>query len=91
MSNSTSKQAELNLCEHEFTLLEQQPTYRVRHLLEHLANRKITAQELLRQGKVGTLKISSPHGAIVIKPSRCKRVTRSWLWDICFVPHSSVS
>lgn len=53
--HSTLHQAELNLNAERFTLAKQQTTHQVRLLIKQLTDKRLTAQEVLQEGRSGCL------------------------------------
>lgn len=86
----TFQQTESNIGSQQFTLREKQTTRQVRHLIEHLTGKKLTAQSVLRQGRTGKFEIESTHGTIIVTVSRSEKTGRSWLWDVHFTPYNLV-
>lgn len=86
--HSTSRQAELNLGTMQFALVRRQTTYQVRLLIKQLTGKSLSAQELLRKGKSGSLQLSSSYGLLIITPDSTVKTSRLWRWNVEFIPTS---
>jgi hypothetical protein len=84
--NSIVVQSELNLTGRRFALARQQTTQQVRLILELLTGERLTAQEVLKQGKKGCLKLSSPFGLSIVTADLTSKNSRCWRWSIDFIP-----
>jgi hypothetical protein len=86
--HSTLHQAELNLSAEQFALTKHRTTHQVRLLIKQLTGKHLTAQEILQQGRSGSLQLSSPYGALIITADSGTKNSRLWRWSVEFIPVS---
>lgn len=78
MPNFTASQVELNLNSYRFTLARRLKTAEVRQLIKQLANKELTAQNILQQGRDQALEIRTPCGVLIIPPDSSTERNRLW-------------
>ena len=85
-SSLNTGQSNLNLMRVGSPVADSLATKEVRQLLQTITKEKVSAKEILHQGRNGKLQVPYMHGVLLISPSQRSKSGRFWRWDVFFCP-----